>query len=58
VNGIPTGFENDGKTVRYGKDGITPMTLEEWIDMREQLLQGAEKRGNAPRPWRLSLPSA
>ncbi len=32
VNGLPTAFETDGKTVRYGKDGITPMTLDEWID--------------------------
>ena len=32
VNGAPQAFETDGKTVRYGKDGITPMTLEEWVD--------------------------
>ena len=32
VNGVPTAFEGDGKTVRYGKDGITPMTIDEWID--------------------------
>jgi hypothetical protein len=32
VNGVPTAFESDGKTVRAGKDGITPMTLEEWVD--------------------------
>ena len=32
VNGAPTAFEADGKTVRAGKDGITPMTLEEWVD--------------------------
>jgi hypothetical protein len=32
VNGVPHAFEADGKTVRYGKDGITPMTLEEWVD--------------------------
>jgi hypothetical protein len=32
VNGSPQAFEADGKTVRYGKDGITPMTLEEWVD--------------------------
>jgi hypothetical protein len=32
VNGVPTAFENDGKTVRVGKDGMTPMTLEEWVD--------------------------
>ncbi|MBA4150591.1 MAG: hypothetical protein H0X66_20960 [Verrucomicrobia bacterium] len=32
VNGVPTAFEADGKTVRYGKDGITPMTIDEWID--------------------------
>ena len=32
VNGAPTAFESDGKTVRVGKDGITPMNLEEWVD--------------------------
>ena len=32
VNGLPQAFEADGKTVRYGRDGITPMTLEEWVD--------------------------
>ena len=32
VKGVPQAFEADGKTVRYGKDGITPMTLEEWMD--------------------------
>ncbi len=29
VNGVPTALDADGKTVRYGKDGVTPMTLEE-----------------------------
>ena len=32
VNGVPCGFDADGQTVRYGKDGITPMTLDEWVD--------------------------
>jgi hypothetical protein len=32
VNGVPAAFEADGKTVRVGKDGMTPMTLEEWVD--------------------------
>ena len=32
VNGAPTAFEADGKSVRYGRDGLTPMTLEEWVD--------------------------
>ena len=32
VNGAPRAFENDGSTVRYGRDGVTPMTLEEWVD--------------------------
>jgi hypothetical protein len=32
VEGVPTAFEADGKTVRTGKDGVTPMTLEEWVD--------------------------
>ncbi|MEI8292179.1 MAG: hypothetical protein WCH99_22135 [Verrucomicrobiota bacterium] len=32
VNGAPQAFETDGKTVRYGRDGITPMSLEEWVD--------------------------
>jgi hypothetical protein len=32
VNGVPRAFEADGTTVRYGPDGVTPMTLEEWVD--------------------------
>ncbi len=32
VNGVPTAFEADGQTVRHGKDNVTPMTLEEWVD--------------------------
>jgi hypothetical protein len=32
VNGAPRAFEADGTTVRYGKDGVSPMTLEEWVD--------------------------
>jgi hypothetical protein len=32
VNGVPQAFEADGTSVRYGKDGVTPMTLEEWVD--------------------------
>ena len=32
VNGAPQAFEADGKTVRYGRDGFTPMTVEEWVD--------------------------
>ncbi|HMJ92414.1 MAG TPA: hypothetical protein VK530_21505 [Candidatus Acidoferrum sp.] len=32
VNGLPTAFDADGQTVRTGKDGVTPMTLEEWVD--------------------------
>jgi hypothetical protein len=32
VNGVPTAFESDGKTARYGKDGFTPMSLDEWIE--------------------------
>jgi hypothetical protein len=34
VNGVPAAFESDGKTVRFGKDGMTPMTLEEWVDVQ------------------------
>ncbi len=32
VDGVPTAFDADGQTVRAGKDGATPMTLEEWVD--------------------------
>ena len=32
VNGAPRAFESDGQAVRYGRDGVTPMTLEEWVD--------------------------
>ena len=32
VKGVPQAFEADGKTVRVGRDGTSPMTLEEWMD--------------------------
>jgi hypothetical protein len=32
VNGVPQAFEGDGQTARMGKDGVTPMTLAEWVD--------------------------
>ena len=32
VNGVPTAFEADGQTVRHGKDGVAPMTVDEWVD--------------------------
>src|ERR1035437_7200812 len=32
VNGVPQSFEADGQTARMGKDGVSPMTLAEWID--------------------------
>ena len=34
VNGAPRAFEADGQTVRVGKDGMTPMTLEEWVEQQ------------------------
>jgi hypothetical protein len=36
VGGVPTAFEVDGKTVRCGSDGVSPMTLEEWTDTQVQ----------------------
>jgi hypothetical protein len=32
VNGVPVSFEADGQTPRLGKDGVTPLTLEEWTE--------------------------
>ena len=32
VNGVPQAFEADDQTARMGKDGVTPMTLAEWVD--------------------------
>jgi hypothetical protein len=32
VDGVPTVLESDGQTRRLGKDGVTPMSLEEWIE--------------------------
>jgi hypothetical protein len=29
VKGVPTAFEPDGKSARYGRDGVTPLTLDE-----------------------------
>ena len=34
VNGVPQAFERDGQTVRPGKDGVTPLSLAEWIDLQ------------------------
>jgi hypothetical protein len=34
VDGAPRAYEADGQTVRAGKDGITPMTLDEWVDQQ------------------------
>ena len=32
--GVPTAFDADGRTVRLGKDGVAPMTLDEWVDQQ------------------------
>jgi len=32
VNGVPVAMEADGKTARAGKDGVAPMTLDEWVE--------------------------
>jgi hypothetical protein len=32
VDGVPVVFEGDGQTRQAGKDGVSPMTLEEWIE--------------------------
>jgi hypothetical protein len=32
ADGAPRAFEADGQTVRLGKDGASPMNLEEWIE--------------------------
>lgn len=34
VGGVPRAYEADGQTVRVGRDGITPMTLDEWVDQQ------------------------
>ena len=31
VGGAPTAFEADGQTTRMGRDGVTPLSLVEWI---------------------------
>jgi hypothetical protein len=32
VNGVPQAFESDGQTPRAGRDGVTPLSLAEWLD--------------------------
>jgi hypothetical protein len=34
VNGVPQAWEADGQTVRVGRDGVTPLSLAEWIDLQ------------------------
>jgi len=31
-DGVPQAYEADGQTARMGKDGLTPLTVAEWID--------------------------
>ena len=30
--GVARAFEADGKTPRFGRDGVTPLTLDEWVE--------------------------
>ena len=32
VTGVPQALEADGQTTRVGKDGLTPLTMAEWVD--------------------------
>jgi hypothetical protein len=32
--GAPVPYEADGQTVRVGRDGVTPMSLDEWVDQQ------------------------
>jgi len=32
VDGVPRAVEADGKTVKYGRDGVTPLTVSEWVE--------------------------
>ena len=34
VEGAPRAYEADGQTVRVGRDGFTPMTLDEWVEQQ------------------------
>src|SRR5690242_4424639 len=34
AQGVPVPYEADGQTVRVGRDGITPMSLDEWVDQQ------------------------
>jgi hypothetical protein len=34
VDGAPRAYETDGQSVRVGKDGMTPMTLDEWVEQQ------------------------
>lgn len=34
IDGAPRAYEADGQSVRVGKDGVTPMSLDEWVDQQ------------------------
>jgi hypothetical protein len=34
VDGAARAYEADGQTVRVGRDGVAPMTLDEWVDQQ------------------------
>jgi hypothetical protein len=49
VNGEPTPYEADGKTVKVGRDGASPMSLDEWLEQQAteapHLFQPSESHG-------------
>jgi len=44
VDGAPRAYEADGQTVRVGKDGITPMTLEPERAVRSESVRERRQR--------------
>ena len=34
VQGVPVPHEADGETVRMGKDGAKPLSVDEWVDLQ------------------------
>ena len=34
VNGVPQAFEGDVQTPRAGRDGVTPLSVAEWVDQQ------------------------
>ena len=62
VNGVPQAYEADSQTARTGRDGVTPMSVAEWLDTQvseaPHLFEASAGGGAGPAAPRVSVGGA